>query len=337
MQRRRKTTKEERVCSICSQAFSKVEHLDRHVRSHTKEKPYRCQVCHKKFVRQYVLFPIILLHSNRHVNLIIPAKSDTLLRHSRSHEAKGAITEGSEAPPSDDRDEQCHDLDMSFGDATSGSTEAAPLGHMPLGLASHQQQCSIVAGPQDSLMSGALTPRASPTLNNSYDSTTCRDEIAPDLSGEPFLPIQDLDQQYGWLPQWDTDIGLDTQWLIDFTGERLDANGLSGSVPLDFSFPNQARQMPSPTPHPQTQLEGSSGLEHSSEGDTDIRRKWHSYIEIDTTGYIPPDLSQDRYQVDETCHQSLADRLRPRMREEPIPSTKFLVSAMAIAFKQNQS
>ena len=54
MQRRRKTTKEERVCGICSRSFNKAEHLARHIRSHTKEKPYQCQVCKKVYTRQYV-------------------------------------------------------------------------------------------------------------------------------------------------------------------------------------------------------------------------------------------------------------------------------------------
>lgn len=52
--RRRKSSKEERVCSICSQAFRKAEHLARHVRSHTKEKPFECSVCGRTYVREYV-------------------------------------------------------------------------------------------------------------------------------------------------------------------------------------------------------------------------------------------------------------------------------------------
>lgn len=50
--RRRKTSKEERVCAVCGQAFKKAEHLARHFRSHTKEKPFECHVCSKSFARQ---------------------------------------------------------------------------------------------------------------------------------------------------------------------------------------------------------------------------------------------------------------------------------------------
>lgn len=50
--RRRKTSKEERVCSICSQSFNKAEHLLRHIRSHTKEKPFECSACGRMYARQ---------------------------------------------------------------------------------------------------------------------------------------------------------------------------------------------------------------------------------------------------------------------------------------------
>ncbi|KAL7914402.1 hypothetical protein GGI35DRAFT_467511 [Trichoderma velutinum] len=45
----------------CSREFNKTEHLERHIRSHTKEKPYRCHTCGKSYGRK-----------------------DTLLRHIRS-------------------------------------------------------------------------------------------------------------------------------------------------------------------------------------------------------------------------------------------------------------
>lgn len=55
-QRRPKTSQDERICSICSQTFKKAEHLARHIRSHTKERPFTCDVCGKFYARQYVSY-----------------------------------------------------------------------------------------------------------------------------------------------------------------------------------------------------------------------------------------------------------------------------------------
>ena len=39
------------ACAICYRAFSRLEHLKRHERSHTKEKPYECPECARCFAR----------------------------------------------------------------------------------------------------------------------------------------------------------------------------------------------------------------------------------------------------------------------------------------------
>lgn len=49
------------VCKYCSTAFSKSEHLKRHERSHTREKPYVCE-CGKKFSRADSLTRHLRLH-----------------------------------------------------------------------------------------------------------------------------------------------------------------------------------------------------------------------------------------------------------------------------------
>ncbi|KAJ6193592.1 putative C6 transcription factor RegA [Bipolaris maydis] len=49
-------------CTICSQTYSRVDHLARHVRSHTQEKPYRCEICNKSFSRVDLLRRHGLVH-----------------------------------------------------------------------------------------------------------------------------------------------------------------------------------------------------------------------------------------------------------------------------------
>ncbi|EXJ56848.1 hypothetical protein A1O7_07192 [Cladophialophora yegresii CBS 114405] len=51
-----------RQCSTCGRTFAKTDHLERHVRSHTKEKPFICTKCGRKYGRH-----------------------DTLLRHQKEH------------------------------------------------------------------------------------------------------------------------------------------------------------------------------------------------------------------------------------------------------------
>ena len=35
-------------CEVCKKAFTRRDNLKCHVRTHTKEKPYQCEVCKKK-------------------------------------------------------------------------------------------------------------------------------------------------------------------------------------------------------------------------------------------------------------------------------------------------
>lgn len=43
------------VCHTCTRAFARLEHLRRHERSHTQEKPFSCGVCQRKFSRRDLL------------------------------------------------------------------------------------------------------------------------------------------------------------------------------------------------------------------------------------------------------------------------------------------
>lgn len=49
------------VCSICTRAFARLEHLKRHERSHTNEKPFQCAACGRCFARR----DLVLRHQHK--------------------------------------------------------------------------------------------------------------------------------------------------------------------------------------------------------------------------------------------------------------------------------
>ncbi|KAI5456948.1 hypothetical protein BGZ63DRAFT_408418 [Mariannaea sp. PMI_226] len=63
-------------CRFCQTSFARHEHLSRHIRSHTREKPYRCLECKKSFSRQDVL--------NRHTSSHVPNVGNARASSSRA-------------------------------------------------------------------------------------------------------------------------------------------------------------------------------------------------------------------------------------------------------------
>ncbi|KAF4334064.1 cytochrome p450 oxidoreductase [Fusarium beomiforme] len=281
MQRRRKTTKEERVCSICSQHFAKAEHLHRHFRSHTKEKPFTCLVCDKKFTRQ-----------------------DTLLRHSRSHQTpQPTLTEEtSQSPQTQDGDgmmvETIHICNAPQGQA--------------LPVSQHNTTNSI---------SASILESASDEL-----ITTGNTELDDMLSNA--VPMYLAEQQYDRLPQWGAEINLSTDWLAELTRDQSDPNWLASHILDSVSETSPyASGLGQPA---STQTPANTKLVSTLEPGTrtscgkSVQKKWYTYTGLTTSGYDTPDESNDGNQIDEACHQTLADRLRQQVQDGPVPSIAFL-------------
>lgn len=71
------------VCQICTRAFARQEHLTRHERSHTKEKPYSCGICNRNFSRRDLLL--------RHANKIHGGNfGDNIIKHNKNGASKVA-------------------------------------------------------------------------------------------------------------------------------------------------------------------------------------------------------------------------------------------------------
>lgn len=54
-------------CGFCKAEFSRSDHLVRHVRGHTKQRPFICPVCRKGFARQDLLKRHVSTHNGEHV------------------------------------------------------------------------------------------------------------------------------------------------------------------------------------------------------------------------------------------------------------------------------
>lgn len=71
------------ICSICTRAFARLEHLKRHERSHTNEKPFQCAACGRCFARR----DLVLRHQQKlHIDL------PNIMRRSSSKDGDSAAT-----------------------------------------------------------------------------------------------------------------------------------------------------------------------------------------------------------------------------------------------------
>jgi transcription factor STE12 len=84
---------------MCGRLFKRLEHLKRHVRTHTQERPYICQLCSKAFSR-----------------------SDNLAQHRRTHETNPDAV----APSEEEIEEERHALDDALAEDIGSEQHSSP-------------------------------------------------------------------------------------------------------------------------------------------------------------------------------------------------------------------
>lgn len=283
MQRRRKTTREQRICSICSQSFANVDRLERHLRSHTGEKPHKCRLCGRAFARRYVGVHTRGIWNPEFVWLSDGTYRDSLQRHLRSHEKGTLLTSGDSAQGADGH-ETCAPYGISRNDsafeiARSETTNGIGEVRCLPGTGRTPQQEVVVAASGRTPDQGLFDD---PALGNAID----------------------LNQsQYEWLPQWDMYTSLDFHCM-----EQLGVNwsGMSDS-------------------RADTRDEPPSTNECNGKPSNPVQKRWHTFIEDNTALDKPSGQIIQSNEIDDTCHRSLVDRLRPRVHDGLVPSTAFLV------------
>ncbi|KAI7051678.1 hypothetical protein KC352_g45647 [Hortaea werneckii] len=60
-------------CTYCGQSFTRDEHLERHILTHTNVKPFKCFTCHMSFARRDLLQRHYTVHGKDQNQEPIPA------------------------------------------------------------------------------------------------------------------------------------------------------------------------------------------------------------------------------------------------------------------------
>ncbi|KAH1857200.1 hypothetical protein KXX54_002751 [Aspergillus fumigatus] len=237
-------------CQRCSRTFARLEHLQRHDRSHTKEKPYVCKKCPKSFTRKDLLTRHERLshsspsgnHDTENGDHPTPAPSapDHVLDGLNilaSAVADRTVTAPTRGPP---RGPFQHPLSASQGTFSSGRPATAD--QTP--LAGHPIQSAHSPGTAEATVFGETL--SGYTTSNAYDGddfTSFLDSIP--LPSHPYSPTY---QPLPVFPAWNFDSTSDYDNSVVRTGTADAAVTPSSSV-----LPRHGTQLPSLQPEsPQT-------------------------------------------------------------------------------------
>ncbi|KAH8204409.1 hypothetical protein TruAng_001460 [Truncatella angustata] len=299
--RRRRRQKQQRKCEECGQVFSKAEHLARHIRSHTKERPFQCSLCGKAYSRQSHTDGAESQHADGSHLTIGPSPSVSRTEDSPLPELQGKR--------------------VSQMDASEVGVDGSANWQPPESIGTfHTPQHEV-----DQLLGGAFESPGAPVRLQSAqwpqyaanNSEMLSHNTLPDFSAN----FQNMYTDCGYLGVGQT--FQEPPWLLgsDFNFHSLNLPmslsewGRSNSVgSFDHSHILNDANVMSDTPDAQSASRLSSAVHH----------RWFTRIPRDDVGQRPAELSYHRGKVDEAYREGLSHRLQPRISNAALPSADFL-------------
>lgn len=317
-------SRRQRICSWCSKSFTKDEHLARHVRTHTREKPFLCTICRKAFSRQYVL----QLAWGRVDTNEVP--SDSLLRHSRSHKSPR----------------------LDNGVAHNESGAMYPSLHCEkerISLSNHDLPVYLHESPRSSHQSSSIDsrfPRATFCRSTSYSFSNPTEQQSMLVSNveEPTLThtngLAGFPTPGSQSNPTEPDVRLDTDsqdgsWNFGktstdmpawFADDDFDLSALNSEIMMSTAQWLPLADTSQWHHEPFINTPGQPTEDMSSCREEMVQEHWFTFMGPSRTGQITPDTGMEGTQVDEAYRASLAMKLQPDIPFLPLPSTDFLVS-----------
>ncbi|KAK4031276.1 hypothetical protein C8A01DRAFT_21482 [Parachaetomium inaequale] len=197
-------------CGSCKRHYNRLDHLARHVRSHTNFKPHRCSICGKSFSRTDLLKRHVAAHDVRSAkvnNVSRGAADDVPGRVSQACRACAAnhvrCTEAKPCRRCAEKGLECvYRSDDLLTPASPGGSQASqqipspsPMpsslgGQMEDSMSLNVQDSEIPNGPQTLAASSPLQRRVGP--HNSYEGSATGPATAPFVHQPTFAPGDDF-------------------------------------------------------------------------------------------------------------------------------------------------
>ncbi|PUU76260.1 fungal-specific transcription factor domain-domain-containing protein [Tuber borchii] len=354
----------ERKCHYCGKLFSKTEHLERHERSHTKDRPFQCQTCGKKYTR-----------------------NDTLLRHSKSHNGGGSGVHSSANLTTGDLDgdkeepspistsgtnfyspsisPNFHENTGSYDSHTCGTGDHGGGGtgnfNSPSGLLSDPARHHDPMSMQSVDPTLEISPQNIPqgTLPGLHTSPSFVDPSLDDASPHnpnptPFVTDADemqinlvstVNPGFDSGDQWAQALFAEPSWLI---GQGFDFGALNASIIPGFSDINTniyvdddtaSSVLPPPAVTALQESQNQIAVEYKL-SKTNVAKLWFTSMDPSEENDEPSRpgssslMSPDREMMDagdensgvfdEQYRRRLSNQMKPKWAEEPLPSVDFL-------------
>ncbi|KAK0390072.1 hypothetical protein NLU13_3645 [Sarocladium strictum] len=230
------------VCQFCKREFNKAEHLQRHQRSHTGEKPFQCQECGRRYGR-----------------------SDVLLRHMK-HMHKGSSVNGS-SNASD------HGQASTAAVADGNTSPKKSSGSSAMSLAQTGRH-SISSIPSPSPL-GAARPHTSTDQLDTLATASMllsRDEIPGVVSRNPVLSQEEMARS------WSKDVHEGDVPIADDVLEKSPPRAITD---FSFMEVDSAAHVTSMLPPPRQQVPGDIFFHQDGQVTADILDFLHNNSNTD--------------------------------------------------------